>query len=59
MMIVVHTFEDCPETIEINFDGYRMTEVLKAHQIVINDELEGIEIKGLKAFDGMVFLAER
>ena len=59
MMIVVHTFEECPETIEINLNGYRVTDVLKAPQIDVNDELNTIEIKGLKAFDGMVLLGQK
>ena len=59
MMIVVHTFEECPETIEVNLNGYCVTDVLKAHQIDVNEELNTIEIKGLKAFDGMVLLGQK
>lgn len=54
MLMVIHTFEKCPETIEIASDGYQITDVLKSSSINVIEEKETIKIEGLKAFDGVV-----
>ena len=56
ILLVIHTFEDCPETIETEAEGYQITDSLKAHSITVTEKKDTIEISGLKAFDGMVLL---
>lgn len=57
LLIVAHTFLDCPNRLEIHVDGYEIEETLHHSQITVKQENGCLTLTGLKSYDGIgIFL---
>lgn len=59
MMVILHTFEDCPENIKICLDGHRIKADFKSQELIVEYGKDVAEIRGLNVFDGMVLLGQK
>lgn len=57
LLIIIHTFSDCPESLEISLDdyeaAYEIEETLKHSRITVSREKGVLRLTNLKAFDGI------